>query len=85
MKLRKFLSLFTVVVLILAPLLSASAFAEADETPVIEQAPKNLQWPEGSLASYQCVCENDKGHEKFIYEWHIVYEEKDYILGMAEK
>ena len=67
------------------PLLSASAFASADETPVIEQAPKNLQWPEGSDASYQCKCENDPGHSKFEYEWHIVFEGKDYtVSGMKD-
>lgn len=63
------------------PLLSAYVFADVDETPVIVQAPKNLQWPEGSDAFYKCVCENDPGHMRFEYEWHIVYEGKDYAFN----
>ena len=85
MKIKRTLSFIIAAVLVIIPLLAASAFASADETPLITQAPGNLQWPEGSLATYKCVCENDPGHEKFIYEWHIVYEGKDYtVSGMSD-
>jgi hypothetical protein len=78
MKLKKIIAVLIAAAAVILPLLSVCSIAMAAETPIIEEAPKNLQWPEGSLASYQCVCENDKGHEKFIYEWHIVFEGKDY-------
>ena len=78
MKLKKIIAVLIAAAAVILPLLSVCPLAMAAETPIIEEAPKNLQWPEGSLASYQCVCENDKGHEKFIYEWHIVFEGKDY-------
>ena len=76
MKLKKIIAVLIAVSAVILPLLSVCS--SAAETPIIEEAPKNLQWPEGSFASYQCVCENDKGHEKFEYEWHIVFEGKDY-------
>ena len=78
MKLKKIIAVLIAAAAVILPLLSVCSIAMAAETPIIEEAPKNLQWPEGSFASYQCVCENDEGHEKFIYEWHIVYEDIDY-------
>ncbi len=80
MKIRKILSVFAAAVIVIIPLISLSAFAADDETPVIVEVPKNLQWPEGSLASYKCECENDPDHDKFEYEWHIVYDGKDYTF-----
>ena len=70
--------------MIFAAVFAASASAEVPkQIPVISSSPKSLSWPEGSLAYYQCVCENDKGHEKFTYEWHIVFSEngKDYKVN----
>ena len=69
---KKTIAVITVLFLILA-LMPASSFAE-DEIPVISHDPQNLRWPEGADAYYQCKAENDPGHEKFLYEWYIIYE-----------
>lgn len=81
MRIKRIVSLFIAAAMVLAALLSVSALASSDETPIIDQSPKNSRWPQGSLATYQCVCSNDKGHDKFLYEWHIVYNGKDYKYG----
>ncbi len=76
---KKTVTSFIALVFILTCVLSTASFAEMpSNVPLISEAPKNLQWPEGSLASYQCVCDNDKGHDKFTYEWHIVFDGADY-------
>lgn len=81
MKSRKLVSLMIVAVMIAAALVPLRA-AAVDETPKISLAPMNLIWPENSLAWYRCACSNDPGHEKFNYEWFIVYDGKKYPVGV---
>lgn len=69
----------------LVPALMLTASAATDEFPIIESAPKNVCWPEGTMASYQCVCSNDKGHEKFSYNWFITFDGKEYPIGVGSK
>ena len=68
---KKTIAIITVILLVLA-LTAGSSFA--DDVPVIGQDPQNLRWPEGGDAYYQCKVENDPGHEKYLYEWYIIYE-----------
>jgi len=82
MKIRKTLCVIIAVILVSAAALAPAVSATVPVvTPVITSAPGNLQWPEDSLASYKCVCENDPQHDKFTYEWHIVYDGADYKVG----
>ena len=84
MKKTKVVSCFIALVFVISAIFASAAYAEVPkQIPVISKAPNNLSWPEGSLAYYQCVCENDKGHEKFTYEWHIIFAEngKDYTVN----
>ena len=81
MKIRKISSVVIAAVFIFAALSASASATVPVVTPVISSAPGNLQWPEDSLASYQCVCENDTGHDKFTYEWHIIYNDVDYKVG----
>ena len=69
----------------LVPALMLTASAATDEFPMIESAPKNVCWPEGTMAAYQCVCSNDKGHEKFSYNWFITFDGKEYPIGLGSK
>ena len=68
---KKALSILVCVLLCLWAMPAAS-FAE--DLPVIANDPQNLRWPEGGDAYYQCRVENDPGHEKYIYQWYIIYE-----------
>ena len=67
---KKILAVLISVLLCLS-LMPSAGFA--DDLPVISNDPQNLRWPEGSDAYYQCKVENDPGHEKFLYQWYIVY------------
>ncbi|MBO4868856.1 MAG: bacterial Ig-like domain-containing protein [Clostridia bacterium] len=79
------LMLAAALVAALVPALMLTASAATDEFPLIESAPKNVCWPEGTMAAYQCVCSNDKGHEKFSYNWFITFDGKEYPIGVGSK
>lgn len=82
---KKVITLILAAVMVFSLALTASASYEDMDIPVIESVPKNVSWPEGSLAYYQCVCSNDKGHEKYSYDWYIVYNGVKYAVGLGGK
>lgn len=53
---KKVITLILAAVMVFSLALTASASYEDMDIPVIESVPKNVSWPEGSLAYYQCVC-----------------------------
>lgn len=82
MKSRKIIAAVIVAVMIAAALSPLHVFAGYAEMPEILRAPMNLRWNAGDFAWYQCVCSNDLGHEKFNYEWFIVYNGTTYPVGV---
>ena len=60
-------------VLLLAAMLIPSPVIAAD-VPVISSQPQNLRWPEGETAYYTVKAEGDPGHEKYVYQWYIIYD-----------
>ncbi len=82
---KKITAILTVVVMLAALVLQVGASYEDMDVPLIEQSPQNVSWPEGATATYNCVCSNDKGHEKYTYTWYIVYNGVRYTVGSEGK